>query len=93
MTVLVPAPTKNGKLQIINKPELNGLLEFINVRLGKIKSFSNFSITANADSDARNLLAGIAWAGVEDARRFPGILASIPVLDELGKRCFDCQAN
>ena len=46
-------------IDFINKSELKGLLEFINVCLGKIKSFSDFSITANTDSDARNLLARI----------------------------------
>jgi len=46
-------------IDFINKSELDGLLEFINECLGKIKSFKDFSISANADSDARNLLARI----------------------------------
>lgn len=46
-------------IDFINKHKLEGLLKFINECLGKIKSFKDFSISANADSDVRNLLARI----------------------------------
>lgn len=46
-------------IDFIDKSELSGLLEFINECLEKIKVFKDYSISANADNDARNLLARI----------------------------------
>jgi len=46
-------------IDFIDKSELGGLLGFINECLGKIKAFKDFSISAKADNDARNLLARI----------------------------------
>ena len=46
-------------IDFIDKAELGELLQFINDLLIKIKAFKDFSISANTDNDARNLLARI----------------------------------
>ncbi len=51
--------SETDDIDFIDKRALGGLLEFINECLGKIKAFKDFSISANADNDARNLLARI----------------------------------